>query len=115
MKTLKIIMATLAIGALLLSTGANAQTVADVANTVKDSVKGIPKLIMYICYIAGVALGVQSALKLKEFTESKGQVKLFIPIAFFIGSVLLISMPQLMTTGMQTFGYTKSIQPGSKY
>lgn len=88
--------------------GANAQTIADVANSVKGNIQGIPKVISSICYIAGAVLGVQSALKLKEFNESKGQTKLFIPIAFFLGSALLLSLPSVMDVGMGTFGYTKT-------
>lgn len=103
--------------ALLIPLGVNAQTVADVANTVKSSISGIPQFIGVICYIAGIAFGVIAGLKLKEFSESKGQVRISAPIIWASASFLLLAMPTLMDVGMSTFGYKKTTRytNNSKY
>ena len=115
MNKLKLILGVLFLAVLVIPMGVNAQTVADVANTVNDQIKGVPKLIGAICYIAGVALGVMSALKLKEHNETKGQMKLFVPIAYFVGSALLLAIPTVMNVGMGTFGFSKTTKYGSNY
>lgn len=98
----------LAILAPLMITNAEAQTVATVANGLIAQIKGLPVFITSISYIMGVVCGVQAALKFKEFNESKGQVKLSVPISYTIGSALLIGVPLTLQTGLDTFGYKKT-------
>lgn len=87
---------------------ANATTVADMANTLLDNVKTLPRFIVVVAYIMGIVCGIQSALKFKEFNESKGQVKVSVPIYYAIGSALLIGVPLSLQTGLDSFGYEKT-------
>lgn len=85
-----------------------ASTVADVANTVLSNVKSLPRFLVTIAYVMGCAAGVMAALKFKEHNESKGQIKLMVPIAYTIGAVLLIGVPLALDTGLKTFGYNST-------
>lgn len=113
MNNLKINLGILLLSVLAIPMGANAQTVADVANTIKTNIQGLPSLIGVICYIFGVGCGVMAALKLKEHNETKGQVKMFIPIAYAMGSAFLLAMPTVMNVGLGTFGYSKTQKYGN--
>lgn len=93
----------------LMITEANAAaTVADMANTLLANIKTLPRFIVTIAYIMGIVCGIQSALKFKEFNESKGQVKVSVPIYYAIGSALLIGVPLTLQTGLDSFGYEKT-------
>lgn len=94
---------------LLLSFFANvsvrAQTVADVVNGLIPQVNNLPGLVGAVCYVAGVGCMVKAALKLKEHSETKGQVKLTVPLAYFIGAGLLLIIPTLVNIGIEATGF----------
>ncbi len=97
------------------------QTVGDVANKVMDTTSLFPDFIGALSYICGIALGIKGILKLKEHNESKGQVKLVIPIVLVISSAMLLALPSVVSIGTQTLGFkpgdgkTSTGQTKSKY
>lgn len=78
------------------------ETVATVANKVIQSIDSMPGFLSALSYISGIVLGIKGILKLKEHNESKGQVKLVIPIVLIASSAMLLALPTLMTVGIQT-------------
>lgn len=81
------------------------QTVETVVNGLIPQVKGLETLIGAICYVSGIALGIKAILKFKEHNESKGQVKLSVPIIFFIASAMLLALPTFVSVGVEAFGF----------
>lgn len=102
---------------MLLPMGVEAKTVADVANSVRGHISNIPNLIGVVCYIAGIAFGLIAALKMKEVSETKGQVRISAPIIWGSASFILLALPTVMDVGMSIFGYKKTARytNNSKY
>lgn len=92
-------------------------TVADIANNVTDQIDGLPNIFGAFSYIFGIILGIKGILKLKENNESKGQVKIGIPIAMLVASALFLGLPKFIQAGSSTiFGAGAKTGPaGSKY
>jgi len=87
----------------LLPSLAFAQTIADVvAPLYGGSLKGIFDVLEGACYVAGIALAIKGVVKLKDMSESRGQIKLHNALIFIIGGALLVCMPALMSVGTKT-------------
>lgn len=94
---------------------ASAQTIGDIANTVTEQLHNVPQFLGAIAYVCGIAMVIKGLFKLKEHNESKGQVKLHIPIIWVISGVLLLTLPTLINTGMEAFGFDQAPQATQKY
>lgn len=94
---------------------ADAQTIADVGNTILSQINSIPKLAYGFSYICGIGLGVKSALKFKEHHDSQGQIKLHVPILYAIGAACLLTIPTVMNIGISSFGFDQAAQKPFKY
>ncbi len=80
-------------------------TVETIANTIIREIDGMPDFLSAFSYVAGVALGIKALLKFKEHNESKGQVKMSIPIILIVASALFLGLPTVLRIGIDTAGY----------
>ena len=87
-----------------LSKVAYAQTLGDVADGLLNFIPGIIDVVSGLAYISSIGFFIKAALKLKEHTESKGQVKLHIPLIYFLTAVFLFTLPSLIGVGLVTLG-----------
>lgn len=88
----------------------NGATVATLANAVIGSLQKIPDIFAILSYVAGLILGFQGIMKLKEHNESKGQVKLSVPITLLIASALFLGLPVVLDMGIVSVGYNQTAQ-----
>lgn len=94
---------------LLLSSPVFAQeTVASLAENVIKEIDGLPDALGAASYVFGIVLGVKAILKFKEHNESKGQVKIGIPIVMIIASALFLGLPTVLRVGVDAIGYKSS-------
>jgi hypothetical protein len=104
---------------LVLSTSmayADGTTIADIANRLVAPLSiGSIELMGALAYIFGIALAIKGILKLKEVNESKGQVKLNVPIIILVAAVFFLMLPTLLKTGENTLGLNNATQSSSKY
>lgn len=70
----------------------------DVAGRAKGQIEAFVELLGAAAYILGVGFGIRTAMKLKEYNDSKGQVPLSAPMWNGIVAALLIALPSLMST-----------------
>jgi len=89
-------------------TDATASTVEAIAYNILSQIKSIPDLLVALAYVSGIALGIKGILKFKENNETKGQVKLTIPIILMVSSALLLALPTLLNVGTESAGYKSS-------
>lgn len=94
------------------TTGATLGTIAD---EILNTVPGILQVMEAGAYIAGIVLGIKGIFKLKEANESKGQVKLSVPIIMIIAAVILLALPTAITVGVQGFGLNQAAQQPFMY
>lgn len=96
---------------------AAAQTIDQIANNIIQQIDDLPGLFGGLSYVFGIVLGIKGILKLKEHNESKGQVKLGIPIAMILASAMFLAFPTFVKTGTGTiFGAdAKSGYQGLRY
>jgi hypothetical protein len=73
-------------------------------NSMVSEVQSIPVLLNYIVYIGALTFAYKGVLKLKEFNESKGQVKITNAILYFLASGLLFGLPKVVQVGRSTVG-----------
>ncbi len=99
----------------LLITSAQAQTIADVVNTLIPQVKSYLSVLEIVAYIGGIVFGMKCAFTLKEVNESKGQVKLSKALFYFVCAGLLIALPTFITTGIDSLGYNQAAQQPFRY
>lgn len=92
-----------------------AQTIADVVTPLfSGKLTGIFSVMEGISYIAGVGLTIKGIMKLREMSESRGQIKLHNALIFILGGVLLVFMPALMNVGTKTlYGQTYNSSGGT--
>lgn len=92
---------------LLVSSVASATdaTVATIADNVVNQIDQVPDVFAAASYLLGIVLGIKAMLKFKENNESKGQVKLGIPIVMILASGLFLGLPTVLKMGIDTFGY----------
>ncbi len=83
---------------------ATGQTVASIANSMLGQLPGLESLMVSMSYIFGIILGIKGILKLKEHNESKGQVKLAVPIVMIIAAALFLALPSTLETGREAVG-----------
>lgn len=70
--------------------------VADMAGKITGQMPSLIMAMISITYIGGILAGIKGAIKLKEYNETKGQVKLAIPITYLIMSSFLVSIPSTL-------------------
>lgn len=81
---------------------------ADVANNVFNSLSGqsggpgIIPLMEGIAYVVGIGFIIKAAFKLKEHNESKGQVKLTVPIVLFVAGAIFVTLPTAVSVVYKT-------------
>lgn len=93
-----------------------AQTVAEVSDNVFSQLSGdggVLQMMEAFAYIMGVLLGVKGALKFKEHNESKGQVKISIPIVLCVASAIFLALPTAINVGYQFLGLNSYTQPNA--
>lgn len=95
--------------------GMSAQTIATVANGLIPQVSNIGPALAAFSYVCGIVLGIKGILKFKENNESKGQVKMGIPIVLCIASALFLSLPKFMNVGIETIGFDRAPQSQFKF
>lgn len=89
-------------GLVLFATTASAQVgLNKVTSNLSSQMGGVVNVISGISYIIGIALGVKSALKFKEFNESKGQVQLSTPIILAVVAAILLTLPTFLKTSKE--------------
>lgn len=81
-------------------------TVDCMINGVLPHMSSVMDLFSTLSYIIGAVFVYKSIIKFKENNESKGQVKITIPILYFIAGGLLVSLPYVITKGRETFSVT---------
>ncbi len=89
----------------MVALAATDKTVASIANSVSGNLPGLEELMVSMSYIFGIVLGIKGILKLKEHNESKGQVKLVVPIVLVIAAALFLALPSTIETGKKTLGF----------
>lgn len=94
------------------ATGATLGTIAD---GIVNTVPGILQVMEAGAYIAGIALGIKGIFKLKEVNESKGQVKLTVPIIMILAAVILLALPTAINVGIQGAGLDRAAQQPFMY
>ncbi len=94
---------------------ASDKTIADVANTVIKSIDGVPDLLAAVSYVSGIVCGIKGILKFKEHNESKGQVKITVPIILMAASAIFLSLPTIIKMGTQTLGVSGVTEHKTKY
>jgi len=90
-------------------------TVATIADGLVAQLQPGPNLMAAIAYVSGIVLGIKGVLKLKEHNESKGQVKLIIPIVLLLSAFLLLALPSALKSGIETFGFDQADQKNFTY
>jgi len=90
-------------------------TVATIADGLVAQLQPGPNLMAAIAYVSGIVLGIKGVLKLKEHNESKGQVKLIIPIVLLLSAFLLLALPSASKSGIETFGFDQADQKNFTY
>ncbi len=90
-------------------------TLGTIADGIVNTVPGILQVMEAGAYIAGIVLGIKGIFKLKEANESKGQVKLSVPIIMIIASVILLALPTAINVGIQGFGLNQASQQPFMY
>jgi heme/copper-type cytochrome/quinol oxidase subunit 2 len=73
-----------------------------VANGLMPQVAEIINTLGGLSYIFGIVFGIKAAFKLKEHSESKGQVKLNVPIIMLVAAVFFLALPSLLHMGIDT-------------
>ena len=76
----------------------------------------ISTILSGLAYVAGIGFGLKAALKLKQQSESNGQIPLSQPIMLGVVAAILITLPTFLTTGVDTvFGSENSkVEVGKK-
>ena len=81
------------------------ETIGDIADTVLGSLGSVEKMIVVLCYIAGLGFCGAGILKFKQHKDNPTQVPLGAPIAMIFIAAALIYLPQVIrTTGSTLFG-----------
>lgn len=81
---------------------ATCSTIDCIALALIPQVTGVMEALMVLSYILGIVFGIKGVLKLKEHSESKGQVKINIAFIMIIASACFISLPSLINIGVET-------------
>lgn len=85
-------------------------TVESIARSLIPQLKSVGGLMMIFSYVAGFGMGVMGILKLKEQSESKGQIKLMAPVILLVCAALLVVLPTVIDMGIVTIGFNTSGQ-----
>ena len=80
---------------------ASAQGLNNVTGNIMNQMPGITDVFGAASYVLAIGLFIKAGLKLKEHTESKGQVPLSHPMTYAIVAAILFALPSFMTTGKE--------------
>lgn len=80
----------------------NAQSLGDVAATVRSSLQNVAALITAVSYVAGIGFAMMGLLKLKSHKDNPTQVPLSQPITLLIISAGLVFLPSLIKSAGAT-------------
>jgi intracellular multiplication protein IcmD len=81
------------------------ESLGDVADIILTSLGSVEKMIVVLCYIAGLGFAGAGILKFKQHKDNPTQVPLGAPIAMIFIAAALIYLPQVIrTTGSTLFG-----------
>ncbi|MBU0743826.1 MAG: type IV secretion protein IcmD [Gammaproteobacteria bacterium] len=105
----KIIKSTLSVGlGAVVFYAANAlaaTSIADMANTLGDTYKGIGKLMVATAYLAGFGLTIAAIFKFKQHKDNPQQVTMGVPITMLLVGIALIFLPNIIApAGTSLFG-----------
>lgn len=93
----------LAAGTLMLFTDiAVAEGIGGVADNVYGNFESLESLMKGVSYLGGVGFGIGAALKFKEHNENPQQVKISKPITAALVSAMLLALPSVMETSVDT-------------
>lgn len=87
---------------------ATGTTVGDVAFALLNPLRSVGFLYVIFSYVAGLILGIMAALKLKEYSDTKGQSKFSTCVLYIIGSTLFLFLPSTLSVGKQIMGVDDS-------
>lgn len=88
---------------------ATCSTIDCIALALIPQVTGLADALMVLSYIFGLIFGYKAILKLKDWSESKGQqTKLSAPIVMLIAAVCFICLPTFLNIGVETMSLNKS-------
>lgn len=82
----------------------NAQTIGDVAKSFSWSLSLLPTVFVAVCLVAGLILSIKGILKLKEHSDTKGQVKLSDAFLYIACGTALLSIPAVVGIGKEVMG-----------
>lgn len=94
------------------SAHATGTTVGDIAGALLNPLRNVGFLYVIFSYVAGLILGIMAALKLKEYSDTKGQSKFSTCVLYMVGSTLLLFLPSTLSVGKQIMGVEDA--PGIK-
>jgi intracellular multiplication protein IcmD len=84
------------------------ESLGDVADIIMESLGSVEKMIVVLCYIAGLGFAGAGIMKFKQHKDNPSQVPLGAPIAMIFIAAGLIYLPQVVrTTGATLFGGTQ--------
>lgn len=78
------------------------EDLACLANGLIPQVGSVLGFLNVLCYIFGITLGIKGVLKLRDVNESKGQVRIGVPIAILVAAACFISLPTAINMGIDT-------------
>lgn len=81
---------------------AHAQSIADIAKQVEAQLPGVLNVMEGGAYIFGIGLLIKGVFKLKEYSESNGQIKLSQPMIIILCAIVLLTLGGAMTAGRET-------------
>ena len=87
---------------MLLSTGASAATIGDIANNIKNSLTGVLDLVYVGAYLGGAICALLAAFKLKAHNDNPQQNPMKTPVILFIVCAILIALPSFMDSSSET-------------
>lgn len=83
---------------------AEAETVGDIAKALSEPLRRLDVLFIVFCYVSGLVLTIIGCLKLKEYSDSKGQTKFATCILYIVGGTCLLSIGGVVQIGTEVMG-----------
>lgn len=78
-------------------------------------ITGLDGIMVGIAFLCGIGLTIKGILKLRDMSESKGQIKLSSALILILAGALLIALPQTIKVGKETLSLTGSNNSGATY
>ncbi|MDF1684139.1 MAG: type IV secretion protein IcmD [Legionellaceae bacterium] len=103
-------LAVAALGLLVVSTGASAATLGNMASSVTSSFGALTKLITAASYLAGLGFAIGAIMKFKAHKDNPTQITVGTPIALVFIAASLLFLPSILDmAGSTMFGDEKSV------